>query len=98
MKEKKKNYLLYINENQDSLIAIAHSEDELHEISKDYENGVWFEYDVLEKKDHLDTLLNERLFSSEVNFAKKIRKKKKPKEEKEEKEEIMLNSEMGDLR
>jgi hypothetical protein len=90
-----KNYLLYTNENQNSLIAIAHSEEQLHEISKEHKEGVWFEYDVLEKKEHLDTLLNERLFSSDVSFAKKTKKKKKPKKEKEE---LILNSEMGDLK
>jgi len=46
MKENKKNYLLYTNENQDILIAMAYSEDELHKISKENEKGVWFEYDV----------------------------------------------------
>ena len=39
MKENKKNYLLYTNENQDILIAMAYSEDELDAHMEKIANG-----------------------------------------------------------
>ena len=95
MKKKLIYYSLYSNKEQDNLIAMAYSEEDLKELCSENTEGVLFEYDVEQKEGHLDTLLNERLYKGKLKLTKKIKEKKKI----EDKEgELMLNSEIGDLR
>lgn len=88
-------YSLYSNKEQDSLIAMAYSKEQLKEVSLEYSSGVWFEYDVIKKEGHLDTLINERLYKGRPKFAKNLIEKIEKEMETEEK---LLHSGIGDLR
>jgi len=74
---------------------MAYSEEDLKELCLENTEGVLFEYDVEQKEGHMDTLLNERLYKGKLKLAKKVKTKKKTEEDNDE---IMLNSEIGDLR
>jgi hypothetical protein len=91
----KKNYLLYSNKEQHNLLALAESKEQLKEVSLEYTEGVWFEYDVIEKEDHSDTLINEKLYKGKPKFATEPIEK----EVVEDKiENHKLHSGIGDLR
>ena len=94
MKKKLIYYSLYSNKEQDNLIAMAYSEEELKELCLEYNKGVLFEYDVQERKGHLDNLINERLYMGKYNLGEKAKPKKKIKDKKGE---LTINSKMGDL-
>jgi hypothetical protein len=95
MRKDTKNYLLYSNKDQEKLYAIAHSKEEIKEVSSLYTEGVWFEYDVEIKEGHADVLFNEKLYKGRPKFADEPIVKE---EKKEEKEKHRLHSGIGDLR
>ena len=90
-----KNYLLYTNKEQHNLLALAESKEQLKEISAEYVEGVWFEYDVTEKEGHIDNLLNEKQYKGRPKFASEPVEKEVVEDKKEK---YSLHSGIGDLR
>ena len=60
-------YCLYDNVDQDNLLAMAYSEEQLKEVTKYYASGVWFEFDNVFDN---NIILNERKYSKKVRFPK----------------------------
>lgn len=72
LKKKELLYALYDNKEQDTLYALAYSEEQLKEITNQYTSGVWFEYDLIRDK----FLENERPYEKDVKFPKNVKKEK----------------------
>ena len=86
-------FLLYDNENQDNLVAIASSVDEMKEESKYYASGVWFECDNAVDS---NVILNERKSKRRVKFLNLSVESQESIPKKKDK--FALNSNVGDLR
>lgn len=76
-----KIYCLYINKEQERLLAMAYSEEQIIEESKYYSGGVWFEYDAHENSSIID---NERLYKKKISFPETPVERPKFLEKKEE--------------
>lgn len=60
-----KVFCLYSNKEQEKLLAMAYSEEQISEESQYYSNGVWFEYDAIENSNLIE---NEKLYKKKVSF------------------------------
>lgn len=85
-------YCLYDNKEQDNLLTMAYSEEEVKEESKFYSSGVWF---VGDNTIDSNMVLNERRYKKRIKFPDKPEKRPSYHEIQEE---IKLNSKWGDLR
>ena len=59
-----KVYSLYNNKEQEKLLAMAYSEEQIHEESKFYSEGVWFEADYVDNK----FIENEKIYKKKIEF------------------------------
>lgn len=75
-----KVFCLYTNKEQERLLAMAYSEEQINEESQYYSGGVWFEYDVIENTSIID---NERLYKKSIDFPETPNIRPKYVEEKE---------------
>lgn len=76
-------YCLYNNKSDKQLLALAYSKEELKQVSLEYTEGAWFEFDVEVTKERSTLLWNERTYKGRVKFGTKesVDALKKEKEE-----------------